>query len=613
MTTLIDGAGLTDAPVPPKVYVRALGIEGYLIPEENRDGLLRALQVAPPDADAGLTVYTGPGAVRYWQGAPVTVRVVVVPGEEEIPSSARREGLAWALGLEGVSPSEASALAARAPTSKHSLAGAYLRAVARYGAWGAREVGDWDVGNWEWLGSSETRVRQAGGLPYEVVIVDNVVAFRRLSEALRDAVQFEEVIGLDIETDLEENFNARLVGCGFAFGASGHRGDKLEPSSEGEEVQRRHQDPVTFYLPLGGPLGEDAALSLLDLYFASEHTTPPFIAHNGKYDAAVLARALRPDAPVALLRKLLQRLAGDGLIAAYVLGRKDWHTDQPLPRDLKSMAERLFGVHMLHFKEMLALSGAEQSSAAPLEHIGPYCCADAYWGLKVCENQVAELGKYPRLQALYELVELPTVAITAEMEMLGMRLDYALLAKRRQEVTARVEVYRKYLERACVAAGYTLKVEKKMCPKHSRKKVDYVGCEHCDERGRVQVTLQFNPGSRLQVEAVLQGTFGLPRMASTEGGDASNDEPALLRLRQFTDNEDARDFITFLLAWRKDDKVRGTYLDGLWERKRRDSWQGEGWYVHPRFNQAVVPSGRYSSSDPNGQNIPLNQRDLFIA
>lgn len=87
------------------------------------------------------------------------------------------------------------------------------------------------------------------------------------------------------------------------------------------------------------------------------------------------------------------------------------------------------------------------------------------------------------------------------------------------------------------------------------------------------------------------------------------------------------------LAWSKDNKVLGTYLGnpekgievgerdekGMWDRKRRHVdynlppgvEQEPSWWIHPTWNQAVTSSSRYSSKNPNGQNIPFNMRDLF--
>lgn len=610
---LIDEQGLTDAPVPVAIYCKALGIEGYVIRPEERDLVIRALYLHPPAAGA-VTVYTGPIAMRYWEGAPPPVRVVIVPGETEVPATSRTSGIEWHLRKLGIPTAEARALTEKPPTGKHRHFPTFLAAVREEEAWKLLPDSE-TLPEMGYVGDYQP---QEGRELYTVTLVTRVREYKMLADRLTRAAQNDEVIGFDVETDEEENYETRVVGAGFAFGATG------EALHNGTGVAE------TYYLPFNGPLGEELARGLLELHFR-ERVPPRFIAHNGKYDSQALAKDLEPGAPLRLLRKLTSRLAGDGLIAWYCLAKVDEASGRNLPKVLKYLTLEHFGVRTLHFQEMLDLSGSARSSEAPITDIGPYCCADAFWGVKVEERARAELARYPKLLAIYEKVELPTVAVTADMELLGIPLDYALLAKRRDEYAKRVEIYRRYLEKQAVRAGYALTVKKQMCKLHSKKKVDYEPCNRCDERGRVEVTLPFNPNSGPQVEAVLQGVFGLPRMASTDGGAASNDEASLLRLRDFTSNEDAKDWISMKLAWSKDYKVLGTYLGnpekatdgdpggGMWGRKRQHVEYNlpagvsasESWYIHPTWNQAVTTSGRYSSKDPNGQNIPLGQRDLF--
>lgn len=600
---LIDCAGLTDTPVPVEIYAKALRLEGWLVPGEERDLVLTHYRANPPDP--GVVLFTGPQAARYWSALPAPIRVVIVPGDAEIPFDSRLPGtetglLAWLLYCQGRSRSESESLAEKAPTERHRAFPAYLEARQALMAYQALPVEGFQVpaDDWSYLGE----IPAASGKRYEYVLVDSLKAYRRLAERLWAAVDRDEVIGLDIESDEEEDYHAKTVGVGLAFPATVAMDS--QPAKPAE----------SYYLPLNGRLGEELAVTLLSTYFVSNPLR--FIAHNGKFDAQVLAQLLAPADPLPLLRRLTGALAGDGLVAAYCLARVDYQTGRPLPKDLKSLTNRYYNVRNLTFTEMLALSGATKASEAPLGDIGAYCGADAYWCVEVHRAVVADLQRFPKLLELYEKLELPTVAMVAEMEMLGLPLDVKKLEARRQEFKRRVEVYRRYLEEQAVRAGYQLQTKVKMCPLHSRKKADYEACPACDARGRVLVVLPFNPNSTHQVAAVLQGTLGLPQFQSTDMGGPSNDEPTLLRLREFSDNPDAKDWITFLLAFRKDTKVLGTYLDAFLEHKRHDLWQDDrpsAWFLHSTFNQAVVESGRFSSKKPNFENIPLSQRDLVVA
>lgn len=582
---IIDGPGLTDSPVPVNIYVKALRLEGYLIESvEERDGVLAWL--LSPEGGVGHTVVTGPGAEPYWVGAPVTTRVKIVPADAEIPQGSRSTGLLhWMLTRRGLTRSEATGLVDRAPTVKSAKYSLYVAALTEAESWSPSVVAPDTL---PYVGEANRKPVQ--GVPYTVTLVEDWPAYVKLGEELEQARRNGEVIGLDVETDEDENYESGLVGAGFAFLSDGG-GNRC------------------YYLPLNGPLGEAAAISLLVTHFL-EKQAPKFDAHGGKFDMQVLAKAVSPGRPIRALRWLAASLHGDGLLAAYCLGRVDAQTGRPEPKGLKHLTSHYYRVEALSYAEMLGLSGASRSSEAPIADIGPYCCADAYWGIKVLAAVLLDLERTPKLVALYERVELPTVAVLAEMELLGLPVDMLRLKHRKQEYTARVEVLRRYLEQLAIEAGWLPGTKVKSCKLHSRKKAEYALCSECDERGRVVHILPFNPNARLQVESILQGAFGLPRFASTDGGDASNDEPALLRLRDWTTSGDAKDWITIFLEWRHSNKTLSTYLVGIWDRMRYDSWQPGGPYIHSIFNQDIVESGRLSSKDINQQNFPLGQRDL---
>lgn len=624
---LIDAYGLTDAPVPINVYCKALGIEGYLLMPQDRDSVLKHMRLNVP-SQGSVTIFTGPLGAAYWTGAPPEVRVKVVPGDEEIGIVRRCSGLEWCLRQAGVAPSEAKALAAKPPTNKHSQYWAYVKAQGALTAWDAMEPAP-NYPEMEWIGAHKPLYQDTNtGLPFEVVVVDNAFAYRELGMALDQARIDGAKIGLDVETDQEEDYTATVVGAGFYF-----------PPRASDTVPKE----TCYYLPLTGPTDSEpnrfpkqAGVELLRLHFA-EREPPWFIGHGIKFDVQGLAMLLAPEDPLPILKSICKRIAGDGMIAAYCLAHTDWHTRRAEAKDLKYLTFKHFNVETFHFKEMLAISGSKQSSEAPLRDIAPYCCSDAFFGVKVLDRLLEELretGKEKQL-ALYERLELPTIALVAEMEMLGLEVDYAQLLKRKNDSTKRVELLRKYLEREAVTYGYELTVETKTCGyphpdypygdkkwqrNHSTKKADRERCTICDESGHVQFTVPFNANSNQQVAAVLQGTFALPRFNSTPGGEPSNDEASLLRLRQFTDNEDFKDWITFMLAWREENKLLGTYYVALWERKRQHHDYGNKgsalllpkWWIHPTYNQAVVESGRFSAKDPNIQQQPGIVRDLYL-
>ena len=277
---IIDEQGLTDSPVPVRIYAKALNIEGYVLAAEDRDLVMHSFRLHPPEAGK-ITVYTGTGAADYWAGAPTTVRVLIMPMEMELSALLRSPApLEWELRKLGVPHSAARGLAVKAPTPKHAMYGTFVRATQNVGAWELlRDQGQ--LPEMGYLGDYEPPQDET---PYDVTIVTKASDFKHLADALRKAVEADEVIGMDVETDEEENFEAKLVGVGFAFGAS----SATVGEWQGDGPRPR---PQAYYLPLNGPLDSELVLGLLHLYFV-EREPPRWAGHNSKYDASALARAM---------------------------------------------------------------------------------------------------------------------------------------------------------------------------------------------------------------------------------------------------------------------------------------------------------------------------------
>jgi len=104
---------------------------------------------------------------------------------------------------------------------------------------------------------------------------------------------------------------------------------------------------------------------------------------------------------------------------------------------------------------------------------------------------------------------------------------------------------------------------------------------------------RFNIRSNKQLAEVLYDRLGLKRQGKTPGGAVSTSVEALERL------EGAHPVVDKLLAFRKLEKLRSTYLEPL------PKLVGAGGRIHTTFNQLAAATGRLSSSNPNLQNIPI--------
>jgi DNA polymerase-1 len=104
---------------------------------------------------------------------------------------------------------------------------------------------------------------------------------------------------------------------------------------------------------------------------------------------------------------------------------------------------------------------------------------------------------------------------------------------------------------------------------------------------------RFNIRSNKQLAEILYDRLGLKRQGKTPGGAVSTSVEALERL------EGAHPVVDLLLAFRKLEKLRSTYLEPL------PKLIGPGGRIHTTFNQLATATGRLSSSNPNLQNIPI--------
>jgi DNA polymerase-1 len=181
----------------------------------------------------------------------------------------------------------------------------------------------------------------------------------------------------------------------------------------------------------------------------------------------------------------------------------------------------------------------------------------------------------PELEALelrpvYDRIELPLVAILAEMERVGVAVDRAILDT------------------------MALKMERELGELTAKIHAS-AGCE-------------FNINSNKQLGEVLFEKLNLPAPRKTKTGGYSTEQAILEELAE------SYEIPRLLLQYRQIAKLKSTYVDALPALIHPATGR-----VHTSFNQAGAATGRVSSSDPNLQNIPIRTeigrliRGAFVA
>jgi DNA polymerase I-like protein with 3'-5' exonuclease and polymerase domains len=113
----------------------------------------------------------------------------------------------------------------------------------------------------------------------------------------------------------------------------------------------------------------------------------------------------------------------------------------------------------------------------------------------------------------------------------------------------------------------------------------------------------FNPGSHLQLQDLLFSKLKFPVLRETEKGKPATDKQAMILLALHADQPAQVEVLKALIKWRRNDKILGTYVDGL--PILRDQ------RLHVSWKQLPV-TGRLSSS-PNAQNWGKSVKKIFCA
>ncbi len=292
------------------------------------------------------------------------------------------------------------------------------------------------------------------------------------------------------------------------------------------------------------PVGDQLPLDIVieALREPMENADIPKTAHNAVYDLMILRRYGIDVAPISF----------DTMIAEWV--------NNPISKflGLKGLVAQTLDVQMTEISELLG-KGKQQTTMDLIEidKVAPYAAADATMTLRLVEPLQGEL-RGAGLDALYSSLELPLIPIISSMQYKGVALDVDYL----REMSSRLKSEIAALEASITEAGGIGK---------------------------------FNIGSPKQLNLVLFEQLKLPTegLKKTKLG-YSTDAATLDALR------DEHPIVDMIVNYRELSKLKSTYVDSL--PTLVNSRTGR---VHTSYNQAGSATGRFSSNNPNLQNIPV--------
>ena len=227
---------------------------------------------------------------------------------------------------------------------------------------------------------------------------------------------------------------------------------------------------------------------------------------------------------------------------------------------LDSLAKRYLDVEAIPFKEVCG-SGKKEITfdKADIINATDYAAQDADLALRLYNIFMPELKNAEGPRRIYENIELPLVPVVAAMERRGVEVSRGELEKLSADFLSRMEV----LEKAIFEIA----------------------------------AQEFNLNSPKQMGEVLFGSMGLEGGKKTKTGFSTN-EATLAKLA-----EKGHEIAEKILGYRSLTKLKSTYTDALQQEISSDG------RVHTSYNQAGAATGRFSSSNPNLQNIPIRSED----
>ena len=351
----------------------------------------------------------------------------------------------------------------------------------------------------------------AQNTPHEYTLVESAAQLR---EVVAEVGRYEEFC-FDTETTGFDIFNDRIVGLSLA----------VEPFKAWYVPFKEENTPE--YAEIVRPLFEDERIAK--------------IGQNIKFDLMVLRR----------IGLAVRGPKYDTMILHYLLDPESRH-------NMNALSERYLNYKPIEIETLIG-KGSKQLTMdlVNVERVKEYAAEDADVTLRlkqVLYPQVEEIG----LQHLYFEVEEPMIAVLADIEMAGVRIDTGALAV------------------------YAVELNRKL--------------------GELEAAIRTEAGEpNLNINSARQlGEVLFAKMRIAE-------KPKMTRTKQFCTDEDylqsfARKhrIVDLILEYRGVKKLLSTYVEALPQLVNRTTGR-----IHTSFNQAVTATGRLSSTNPNLQNIPV--------
>ena len=314
----------------------------------------------------------------------------------------------------------------------------------------------------------------------------------------------------------------------------------------------------------------------------------------------------------------------DGMLAKYVLNEEK-------PHDLKSMVRRYLPEHGNYEKQdAFDKIPWDKKELDPLCHYG---CQDTDYTLRLMiffEKKLMDLGMYSVFRNLFMCNSRVLTSVEKEGLYLDTEFNKKLLEEYKPKIDAardsiyalpRVKKFEKKYNQEKIDK-YIQSIEDELeeldynDPKNKRKiasgeqKISNIKAGIFTTKKEQELIRPINLGSPVDLPALMysEDGFHFDVIKNNESGKPSTDEETLTNLRLTIKKPDSPKaiFLDKLLELRGLEKMYKTYIYGWWEKVQDDS------RLHGRYNIHGTDSNRFSSADPNMQQIPKTSVDPNI-
>jgi len=320
------------------------------------------------------------------------------------------------------------------------------------------------------------------------------------------------------------------------------------------------------------------------------------VFHNAVYDVSMLEAA---------------GFKTHGVIICTMILAHRYNPDLP-SLGLKALAEENFGPDAVKQAKKMAAWLADSNlpregiAQAPASILIPYSCEDTLNAVDLANLYTqkhlalrAWLAKRGYKKSPYDYYfeeDAPIIPVVVEMQRLGVKIDLEKTAIKEAELTARIRVLTEGLRQTSreqveqtTAILYQQKVESKLAKSKTGK------------LKKPPPPIVFNWASSDHLRVLFFQVLGEKKQKTTKKGNSSVDAEVLLSFAK------KYPWLNMLLEIRELSKLTSTYLKSMFAIQ-------EGGVVHANFNITGTRTGRFSSNNPNLQNLPKHGgiKDLFV-